>query len=78
MVYSLHEYDAEKRGEAKGRTEGLQEGLQKGRAEGEKEGQGTILALMQKLFATGRIEDAQKASCNKEYCAKLLKEYNLA
>jgi len=38
MVYSLHEYDAEKRGEAKGRTEGLQEGLQKGRAEGEKEG----------------------------------------
>jgi len=47
MVYSLHEYDAEKRGEkrgeAKGRVEGLQEGLQKGRAEGEKEGQGTII-----------------------------------
>lgn len=45
---------------------------------GKAEGENLILILMQKLFAAGRVEDAQKASNDAAYCAKLLTECGLA
>ena len=45
---------------------------------GKAEGENLILTLMQKLFAAGRVEDAQKASNDAAYCAKLLAEFGLA
>ena len=53
-------------------------GKAEGRAEGKAEGENLILTLMQKLFAAGRVEDAQKASNDAAYCAKLLAEFGLA
>lgn len=45
---------------------------------GKAEGENLILMLMQNLFAAGRVEDAQKASNDAAYCAKLLTEFGLA
>lgn len=49
-----------------------------GIAKGKVEGETSILTLMQKLFAAGRVADAEKASNDKAYCAKLLAEFGLA
>ncbi len=59
----------ENRGIAKGKAAGI--------VLGKAEGENVILTLMQKLFAAGRIEDAEKASNDKSYCAKLLAEFGL-
>lgn len=45
---------------------------------GKVEGENLILTLMRKLFADGRVGDAQKASNDAAYCAKLLTEFGLA
>ena len=50
----------------------------KGKAEGKAEGENLILALMQRLFAAGRVEDAQKASMDNAYCTKLWAEFGLS
>ena len=47
------------------------------REDGKIEGENKILTLMQRLFAAGRIEDAQKVSLDEEYRAKLLKEFGI-
>ncbi len=47
------------------------------REEGRAEGESSILTSMQKLFAAGRIKDAQKAANDKSFCAKLLAEFGL-
>lgn len=61
-----------------GRNEGRAEGRNEGRSEGLLEGKAMVLALMNKLLAAGRFEDAQKASSDNEYCNKLLAEFGLA
>lgn len=48
------------------------------RIESEKKGAENILTLMQKLFAAGRVADAEKATNDKAFCAKLLAEFGLA
>ena len=48
------------------------------RQEGRAEGEDRAMALMQKLFAAGRIDDAKKASEDPEYKKQLLKEFALA
>jgi hypothetical protein len=64
-----------------GRREGLQvgrqEGLQVGRREGRQEGENAFALLMQKLFETGRVEDAKRATENKEYRHLLMKELSI-
>ena len=50
---------------------------QRGKKLGKVEGKDLILSLMQKLFAAGRIEDAQRASNDKDFCEQLLVEYGL-
>lgn len=52
-------------------------GKAEGKAQGKAEGENLILTLMQKLFAAGRVEDAQKASNDHAYCTKLLTEFGL-
>lgn len=49
----------------------------KGKAEGKAEGESMIVTLMQKLFAAGRVEDAQRASIDNTYRKKLLIEFGL-
>lgn len=49
----------------------------KGKAEGKAEGESMIVTLMQKLFAAGRMEDAQRASIDNAYRKKLLIEFGL-
>lgn len=46
--------------------------------EGKEEATVNILTLMQKLFAAGRIADAERASNDRDYCNQLLAEYGLA
>ncbi len=52
---------------------GRQEGLRVGRQEGEN----AFALLMQKLFETGRVEDAKRATKNKEYRHLLMKELSI-
>jgi len=51
---------------------------EKNQAIGQEKGENNILTLMQKLFAAGRVADAEKASNDKTYCNKLLAEFGLA
>ena len=60
--------------ERQGRMEGRREGL----AEGRREGEDRFARLMQRLFNLGRYEDAQKATADAEYRAKLYSEFQLA
>lgn len=53
-------------------------GIAIGEARGEARGTNNVLTLMQKLFAAGRVADAEKASNDKAYCNKLLAEFGLA
>ena len=57
----------ERRGIALGRTEGI--------TLGRTEGETTMMSLFSKLFAEGRIGDAQKASTDRAYLRQLLDEY---
>ena len=76
VAMSIFEYDEEeekrKLREAEfeyGREEGLKEGLHRGLEEG--------MALMQKLLASGRTKDAERAVADEAYCKKLLEEFGL-
>lgn len=53
-------------------------GIAIGEARGEARGEASILTLMQKLFAAGRVADAERASNDRAYCSQLLAEYGLA
>ena len=53
-------------------------GIAKGKAEGTIEGEDTLALLMKKLFDQNRIEDAKKASENKEYRTQLMKEFGIS
>jgi len=48
------------------------------REEGEKKGKTDILALMQRLFSDGRVNDAIRASSDVLFCNRLLREYGIA
>ncbi len=51
--------------------------FEEGRASGMEEGQEQILFLTQILVTNNRLEDLKKASSDKEYLKKLLKEFGL-
>ena len=57
-----------------GRLEGEQIGLRRGRLDG----QNSIVELMQNLFAAGRIEDAKRATADRDYCQQLMQEFGIA
>lgn len=48
-----------------------------GKAEGRSEGEATMAALMERLFAEGRLDDARQAAIDTGTRARLLKEYGL-
>ena len=60
-----------------GRSEGLAEGRSEGLAEGRSEGEAAMAALMERLFAEGRAEDARRAAADADARARLLEEYGL-
>ena len=57
---------------------GIAKGIAKGKAEGKIEGEDTLALLMKKLFDQDRIEDAKRASEDKEYRARLMKEFGIS
>ena len=57
---------------------GIAKGIAKGKAEGKIEGEDTLALLMKKLFDQNRIEDAKWASEDKEYRARLMKEFGIS
>lgn len=64
--------------ENKGIEKGIIEGKVIGETSGIAKGADNILTLMQRLFAAGRVADAEKASNDKEYCNRLLAEFGIA
>ena len=48
------------------------------REEGRLEGLNSIVELMQNLFAAGRIEDAKRATADRDYCQQLMQEFGIA
>lgn len=60
-----------------GRSKGLAEGRSEGLAEGRSEGEAAMAALMERLFAEGRTEDARRAATDAGIRARLLNEYGL-
>ena len=60
------------------KAEGRAEGRAEGKAEGKAEGEDAIVTLMQKLFATGRGAELERASKDSEYRKKLMKEFGLS
>ena len=63
--------------ERRGFELGQREGFASGQREGFASGQNTILALANRLIASGRIDDLSRASTDSEYLARLLKEEGL-
>lgn len=59
--------------EARGKKRGEAIGEKRGKAIGEE----LVVGLMQKLYALGRNEDAQKAVYDEQYRKKLYEEFNL-
>ena len=57
---------------------GIAKGIAKGKAEGKIEGEDTLALLMKKLFDQNRIEDAKRASEDKEYRTRLMKEFGIS
>ena len=47
-------------------------------AKGKAEGEDTLALLMKKLFDQNRIEDAKRASEDKEYRARLMIEFGIS
>ena len=62
-------------GIAVGKAEGIAVGKAEGFAEGIAEGKKKMGLLMKKLFSLNRLEDAQRAYDDEEYCSKLMKEF---
>lgn len=67
----------ERQGEARGEKRGEARGEKRGEARGKKYGEMLMATLMQKLFADGRVEDAQRAASNECDRKKLYWEYGL-
>ena len=61
--------EAEARGEARGRKEGEKEG--------EAKGENRLATLINKLFASGRGDEVQKAASDEAYRAELFKEFQI-
>ena len=57
---------------------GIAKGIAKGKAEGKIEGEDTLALLMKKLFDQNRIEDAKRASEDKEHRTRLMKELGIS
>ena len=57
---------------------GIAKGIAKGKAEGKIEGEDTLALLMKKLLDQNRIEDVKRASEDKEYRARLMKEFGIS
>ena len=57
-----------------GFQQGFLQGLQQGIKQGQKQGLEQGIALMQKLYALGREEDAKRAATDEKYLAQLMKE----
>lgn len=70
-------YAIEEKGIEKGRAEGIEKGRAEGVEMGRAEGVEMMSKLMYLLNAEGRIDDISKASVDKDYRDKLLKEFNL-
>lgn len=68
---------AEQKGERVTMCWVAQELIEKGEKQGEKRGENLMATLMQKLFADGRNEDAQKAVNNEQDRKKFYREYGL-
>ena len=62
---------AEKRGEARGEAIGEA----RGEAIGKEKGKESIIKLLKQLYALGRDADAKRAITDKQYLAKLMKEF---
>ncbi len=54
-----------------------EDGRSEGLAEGRSEGEAAMAALMERLFAEGRAEDARRAAADADARARLLEEYGL-
>jgi flagellar biosynthesis/type III secretory pathway protein FliH len=54
-----------------------EDGRSEGLAEGRSEGEAAMAALMERLFAEGRTEDARRAAIDAGIRARLLNEYGL-
>lgn len=54
-----------------------EDGRSEGLAEGRSEGEAAMAALMERLFAEGRTEDARRAATDADARARLLDEYGL-
>ena len=56
---------------------GMNAAEERGEKRGEENGEQRMSALMQQLLSKGRMDDALKATSDKEYRQKLYKEFNL-
>ena len=54
-----------------------EDGRSEGLAEGRSEGEAAMAALMERLFAESRTEDARRAAADADVRARLLEEYGL-
>ena len=63
--------------ENRGIAKGIAKGKAEGKIEGKIEGEDTLALLMKKLFDQNRIEDAKRASEDKEYRTQLMKEFGI-
>lgn len=68
-MYTILFDEAETRGEKRGEI--------RGEKRGEAKGEQLVVGLMQKLYALGRNEDAQKAIYDEKYRKKLYEEFKL-
>ena len=64
--------------EAKGIAIGEARGIAIGEAKGKHEGEKRMVALMEKLFELGRVDDAQRAVSDQSFRTLLYKEFNIA
>ncbi|MDE7224264.1 MAG: hypothetical protein K2O34_10855 [Acetatifactor sp.] len=55
----------------------IEKGEKQGEIRGEKRGENLMASLIQKLFADGRTEDAQRAADNEQERKRLYQEYGL-
>ena len=64
--------------ESRGIEKGIAKGVAKGKAEGEIEGKNQMALLVKKLLDQGRIDDVKRASEDKEYRTRLMKELGIS
>ena len=84
VAMSIFEYDEEeekrKLREAEfeyGREEGIKQGIGQGIKQGIEQERNEILFLIQRLYAAGRAEEAERAVADEAYRKKLLEEFGL-